>query len=417
MSKTSLIWLTGLAVALTTNAQLTFGSNAENDAAAQLYKKPAGVQTRWASGENPQGRKGAGARDNKGAKGHAFDPIPSGATHVLCDIKGSGTIRRIWMTLKAKNPHMLRAQRIDMYWDGQAKPAVSAPVGDFFGWILGQAAPFENALFSNPEGRSFVCTVPMPFRTGAKITVTNESEQDNTHIFYDVDYTLGDKHDDDTLYFHAHWRRENPTALTEDFEILPRVNGSGRFLGCHIGVIANPRNLGWWGEGEVKAYLDGDGLWPTLAGTGTEDYIGTAWGQGEYAHQYQGCLLSHKEAQYYTFYRYHIPDPVYFDTNCRITIQQIGGSQRPNIVRMLSEGVPIIPISCNDSNGRFIRIYERGIDHAMDQASLPEGWINYYRQDDVCAVAFFYLDAPVNTLPPLAPVAERTADVKTLPGQ
>jgi hypothetical protein len=117
MKKTRLLLLTGFAITLLMMSQTIYGSPTENDPATQLYKKPAGVQTRWASGENPQGRKGAGAQDNKGAKGHAFDAIPSGATHVLCDIKGSGTIRRIWITLKAKNPHMLRAQRIDMYFN------------------------------------------------------------------------------------------------------------------------------------------------------------------------------------------------------------------------------------------------------------------------------------------------------------
>ena len=125
------------------------------------------------------------------------------------------------------------------------------------------------------------------------------------------DYTVGDRHGDDVLYFHAHWRRENPTTLQKDFEILPRVAGRGRYLGACCSVIPDQKKFlkSWWGEGEVKVYLDGDDGRPTLCGTGTEDYIGTAYGQGQFSHRYQGCHIADRENFRYAFYRLHIPIP------------------------------------------------------------------------------------------------------------
>ena len=374
---------------------------------AELYEKAPGVDTRWFSFENPAGAKGQGGHANRGAKGAAFEPMAAGETKVLCDVEGSGTIRRIWLTLRPRGPAILRALRLDMYWDQVEKPAVSVPLGDFFCWILGRPTAFENALFSNPEARSFVCVIPMPFRTGAKVTLTNESDTDLSHLFYDVDATLGDAHDENVLYFHAHWRRERWTKLTEDFAILPKVEGEGRFLGCNVGVIVNKENKGWWGEGEVKMYVDGDTEFPTIVGTGTEDYIGTAWGQGTYAHQYQGCLLADGDKGHYAFYRYHIPDPVYFHQDVRVTIQQIGGTQKKQVIEMIRQGIPVKPVSIN--NGGFTKLLDTADDPNLEDPALPEGWTNYYRRDDYSAVAYFYLDKPVSNLPPLAPVGERTA--------
>jgi hypothetical protein len=378
---------------------------------SDLFHKPPGVATRWSSFENLEARPGAGGAENRGAKGHAFDSLDAGETKVLLDLTGSGTVRRIWLTLRPRNPAVLRALRLDMTWDHADKPAVSVPLGDFFNWVHGQPAAFENALFANPEARSFVCFVPMPFRAAAKITLTNESDTDIPHLFYDINATVGDRHDEHVMYFHASWRREQLTRLGHDFEILPRVEGAGRFLGCHVGVIANQRNVGWWGEGEVKVYLDGDTTQPTLCGTGTEDYIATAWGQGEYAQRYHGCLLADNDAQRYSFYRYHIPDPVYFDRECRVTIQQIGGTNNKDVLAMVKRGIEIQPISA-DADGRFIKLLEQ--DRPLDVLeSIPDSsWVNYYRRDDVSAVSFFYLDSPTNNLPALAPVAERTAAVE-----
>jgi hypothetical protein len=171
----------------------------------------------------------------------------------LLDVTGPGIVDWIWITIADRSPRMLRSLRIEMYWDLSGQPAVSAPLGDFFGVALGRTASFENALFSNPEGRSFNCTIPMPFRTGARIVVRNESPDDLRMLFYDVDFRTVPRWGDGTLYFHAYWQRNPATSLGVDHEILPKVVGRGRFLGTNLGVITNPAYQdSWWGEGEVK---------------------------------------------------------------------------------------------------------------------------------------------------------------------
>jgi len=363
------------------------------DAPAQsLYELPEGVETRWASPENPSGERGAGGRANGGRKGAPTIAIKAGASAVLAEARDTpGTVRRIWMTIPDRGPRMLRGLRLDMYWDGAARPAVSAPLGDFFGVGLGRMATFESALFSNPEGRSFNSVVPMPFRKGMRIVMTNESGADLPELFYDINYTLGDRHPPGALYFHAHWRRENPTSLQQDYEILPRVEGRGRYLGTNIGVTTDRRAFfnTWWGEGEIKIYLDGDRELPTLVGTGTEDYVGTAWGQGQYANLYQGSPVADEGAGQWSFYRYHIPDPVYFRRDLRVTMQQIGylaDHSRGGLVR----------------EGR--RLYRAGPGR-VEFDITKDG--KFERSDDWSSCAYFYLDRPENNLPPLAPAAQR----------
>jgi hypothetical protein len=330
------------------------------------------------------------------------------------DVKGSsGTVRRIWVTLRPRDAKVLRGLRLEMFWDETQKPAVSVPLGDFFCWILGHPASFESEYFASPEGRSFTCYIPMPFRKAARITVSNDSGMDFSHLFYDVDYTLGDRHGDEALYFHASWRRERSTELGKDFEILPRVMGEGRFLGCNIGVVVNPAYTGWWGEGEVKMYLDGDTNWPTIAGTGTEDYISTGWGQGSFAQRYHGSLVSDKDKGRYGFYRFHVPDPVYFHKDCRITIQQMGGAQKKDILKMQEKGVPLIPVSLdvNDGGQTAVRLLDDA--SARKLADFKDtDWVNFYRSDDFCAVAYYYLDTPEGQAPPLALVDKRTEAIE-----
>lgn len=374
-----------------------------------LYEMPEGLETRWSSFENPQAAKGQGGQENQGAKGRAFERLAPGERKVLLDVEGSGLIRRMWITVMQKDPVTLRSLRIEMFWDGSEKPAVSAPFGDFFGSILGRNASFENEFFSNPEGRSYNCVIPMPFRTGARIEVVNDAAYQVSHIFYDVNFTL-EPVADDALYFHAFWNHSPATELGVDFEILPRIEGRGKYLGAHIGVITNPvYEDHWWGEGEVKIFLDGDSEYPTLVGTGTEDYIGTGWGQGVYFHRYQGCTL--KDGQFWGFYRYHVPDPVYFYEGCRVTLQQIGGSARQKVAELYNRGVPMIPISIDANEdgqfGEFVRLLEMDPLPPPDDPSLPDGHMNYYRSDDVCSIAFFYLDKPVAELPAIEQVEER----------
>ena len=360
-----------------------------------LYEKPIGVQTRWVSFENLAGKRGAGGLENAGSKGHPFDNVPAGETVTLLDVHGSGSIRRIWMTINDRSPEMLRALKIEIFWDGCETPAVSAPLGDFFGVGHGRRTPFENALFSDPEGRSFNCFVPMPFRHSARLTVTNTSDKILPLLFYDVDLLLDEVHSPETHYFHALWRRESPNSLGKDFVILPQVEGSGRFLGCNVGVIADPRYEGsWWGEGGVKVWFV-DEKNPALCGTGTEDYIGTGWGQGVYAHRTQGCLIADSSTGEYEFYRFHIDDPVYFDVSCEVAIQTIGGTAKEKVIEFLKAGLPVIPVSIDPGvPGGFVRLMDEPQPVDLESPSLPNGWVNFWRQDDWSATAYYYLDRP-----------------------
>lgn len=374
-----------------------------------LARRRRDADTRWASFENPGAAKGAGGRENRGAKGHAFDSVRRGETKTLLDVKGAGEIRRIWLTVRERDPEMLRALRLDMFWDGAGRPAVSVPLGDFMGAMLGRPVAFENELFANPEGRSFNCYIPMPFRSGARVTLTNESGRDLPYLFYDIDLLRAAKPDPDALYFHAAFRRERSTGLGRDFEILPRIHGEGRFLGAHFGVMVHPDNTGWWGEGEVKMYIDGDTEYPTIAGTGTEDYIGTGWGQGVYHNRFQGALLGDKAAGQYTFYRYHIPDPVYFHKDIRVTIQTMGGDSKDKIVEAMKKGVPLQPVTIDD-DGKLVKLLEGAAPPSLETHPAPaSSWVNVYRRDDWSVVAFFYLDSPESGLPALPAVTERTA--------
>lgn len=358
--------------------------------AQSLYTLPDEVETRWASPENPQGEQAKGAQANGGRKGRPAIAIKSGEQVTLAEVHSSGgTVRRIWATISDRSPAMLRGLKIEMFWDGATKPAVNVPFGDFFGFGLGHMVAYQSALFASADGRSVICYVPMPFKRGMKIVLTNESGKDLQLLYYDVDYTLGDKHDANDLYFHAYYRRENPTKLQRDFEILPRVSGRGRFLGANLCVQANKELYldRWWGEGEVKMYIDGDHEWPTLAGTGSEDYAGSSWGiQSQYANFYNGSNLVDPAEMRYCFYRFHIPDPVYFKDSIRVTIQQIGFSKDKGTTDPLYRtGAPI---------------YKAG----PGLVEKEKGTMGLFeRQDDWSGVGYFYLDKPEDDLPPLDP--------------
>lgn len=396
--------------------------------AQELYQAPAPkTQTRWISPENPTGAKGGGGMTNQGAKGRAFITVKAGEKRVLMDVEGAGIINRMWLSgTIPRSEEQRRMVRIDMYWDGAIKPAVSAPIGDFFGIGLGLAVPFENVLFSNPEARSFNFTIPMPYRKSAKIVITNES---STHalVWYDINYTVLDKLPKEALYFHTFWQRNPQTELGKDYEILPKVTGIGRYLGSNIGVIGDTayRNT-WFGEGEVKIYLDGDTQMPTLVGTGTEDYIGSGWGQGEYAHRYQGSLVSDDKNDVYAFYRFHIPDPVYFHKDCKVTMQQMGSIGVSKVREMLEKDVKLQPVwvlKKGDTDDIFnlkgkapeqILLLDRKEYSGINDPYFNDGVFssNFYRSDDVSATAYFYLNKPSSNLPELSDAALRIKDLK-----
>ena len=383
------------------------------------------IKTRWISPENPTGAKGQAGLTNKGAKGNAFYIIQPGATQILMDVKGAGIVQRMWMSgTIAKNAEQRRAVVINMYWDESEKPAVSAPIGDFFGVGLGLMAKFDNELFSSPEGRSFNFTIPMPYRTAAKIEVVNESSS-QVLFWYDINYLEMERVPNDAMYFHAYWSRDLKTELGMDFQILPKVEGTGRFLGTNVGVVGDKGYLGsWFGEGEVKLYLDGDTNHPTLQGTGTEDYVGTGWGQGVYSGQRFGSLISNKEHDIYAFYRFHTADAVYFHEDIKVTIQQMGSSNRADLRKMKKNGMEVLPVWHLESYGQnIIEAKGKPVEHIrfLDMENPPDvmsddfpagGGTNYYRRDDVSATAYFYLDKSESNLPPIGSVELRLKDMK-----
>jgi hypothetical protein len=359
---------------------------------------PSGVQTRCASPENPAALPGQGGQSKGGRKGRPCVKLPAGGQLVLAAAENtSGIVRRMWLTIDHRVPRNLRGLRIECFWDGAGRPAVSAPLGDFFGTGLGRNVAFQSAFFSNPEARSFNCCLPMPFRRGMKIVLTNETAFDLNALYYEVNFTVGDPLPPDALYLHGHWRRENPTRLQQDYEILPRVTGRGRYLGCNIGVIAERRRYfkTWWGEGEVKMFIDGDPTFPTLCGTGTEDFIGTAWGQGRYDHLYQGCHFADMDRMRYCFYRFHVPDPVWFRRDIRVTIQQIGCWAPESRWELSRPGEPTY-------------LADTGLT-AVDWVKNQEPYGLFERQDDWSSCCYFYLDRTENDLPALQPADERIA--------
>ena len=243
----------------------------------------------------------------------------------------------------------------------------------------------------------------MPFKKGMRVELINESGIDVEMVFYDINITINDPVDDNTLYLHAYWNRQQETVARKDFEFLPQTSGRGSFLGVNVGVIANQKLFfkSWWGEGEVKCYIDGDQAYPTLCGTGTEDYIGTAWGQGLYDQLHQGCPVANHDRMEYCFYRYHIPDPIYFHKDIRVCMQQIGGCSIENGQRLHGAGQKLIApfgeegyvdLEDNIKNNRF-SLHER-------------------EKDDWSSCAYVYLDQPTNDFPELADAASRYASLE-----
>ena len=366
------------------------------------------LEPRWNSFENPASEKGAGGQENRGAKGHPYDFLKAGEKKVLMDVSGPGVVTRMWFTIQDRSPKMLRSIKIEMFWDGQEKPAVSAPFGDFFGNGLGRLAVHESELFSSAEGRSFNCFIPMPFKNGARVEVTNEGDTDLDMLFYDINFVRLKEWNSNNLYFHCYWNRDTATTPGVDYTILPEVEGKGRFLGVNFGVMANPvYQKSWWGEGEVKMYLDGDDELPTLVGTGTEDYIGTAWGQGAFINRYSGCPVADREKDHWTFYRYHIPDPIYFNREIRVDIQAMGGNMKDKVIEMQEHGAPMIPVTIQEGQV-FMGLMDSVQPVDLTRADIMNGWTNFYRSDDWSSTAYFYLDNPVSRLPGLAEVGFRT---------
>lgn len=340
--------------------------------------------SRWVSrsitAENPTGAKGAGGRALTGmgerpasqlGQGWKVSPcveLPAGTSLDIAAIDGPGILRHLWVTAHRS---VWRALVVRMFWDDARTPAVEVPFGDFFcnGWGTFSQVSSE-PIAANPNG-GFNSYWPMPFRRSARISVENLSAEPVT-LYYQVDYSLGEV-PEDVLYFHCQWRRSR--AVDNGVHtILDGIEGRGRYAGTYLAWQSN--SPGWWGEGEVKFYLDGD-EWPTICGTGTEDYFGGAWnfdipGQGytEFTTPYLGLNQVirpdglYASQQRFGLYRWHIQDDIAFDTDIRVTVQALG----------------IAPAHGNGAKFRYRLL-----------------------QDDIASTAVFYLNQPAATPEPRRP--------------
>jgi hypothetical protein len=276
--------------------------------------------------ENPTGARGAGGSLAAGRKGAPNRVLAPGESALLADIEGPATIRHIWMTFPPSPPQVMRALWIEASYDGAAEPSISVPALDFFGMPHGRPVPYASALTSAQEGRGFNAYFPMPFHRRLTLRITNGSQRPLS-FYYQVDYTLGPVADD-AGYLHVSFRRENPTTMKRDFVIAEGLRGPGRFLGCVVGVRVLDEGP-WYGEGEMKAYIDGDTTLPTICGTGLEDYVGSAWGMGPHHAPFAGSPVDVRSSpgavpDFVGFYRWHVPDPMVFRDSIRVDIQQIG---------------------------------------------------------------------------------------------
>ena len=332
--------------------------------------------TRSISPENFSGEKGKGGMATEGTGAvHARDlgqgwkispsvPIAPGATFTLADIAGPGAIQQMWMTPANV---VWRNLIIRIYWDDQQQPSVETPLGDFFANGWGTFAQVSSLAVCVNPGRAFNCYWEMPFRKRARITVENRDATETATLYYQINYTLTEV-PEDAGYFHARFRRANPLPKGEVFTLLDGVKGQGHYVGTYMAWGVN--NAGWWGEGEIKFFLDGDRDFPTICGTGTEDYFCGAYNfdigsidprhksaYTEFTTPYAGMPQVirpdgvYQSQQRFGLYRWHIADPIRFEDEIRVTIQALGWR--------------------NEKNRRYLPL-----------------------QDDIAAVAFWYQSLP-----------------------
>ena len=301
------------------------------------------ARTRSISPENFTGEKGRGgmATDGTGAhcakdlgQGWKISPsirVAPGECRTLAAIDGPGAVQHIWMTPTGHWRYAI----LRIYWDGQDAPSVECPVGDFFACGWGKYAQLSSLAVCVNPGSAFNSYWEMPFRKECRITLTNIADEEMT-LYYQIDYALTDV-PDDAAYFHAQFRRVNPLPYKEVYPILDGVQGAGQYVGTYLAWGVN--NSGWWGEGEIKFYLDGDAEFPTICGTGTEDYFCGSYnfdvgkengGYREFTTPYSGLPQVIRPDGLYSsqtrfgMYRWHLPDPIRFERDLRVNIQALG---------------------------------------------------------------------------------------------
>ncbi len=309
------------------------------------------AKTRSISPENFTGEKGKGgmarledrdkpnvansanaARDlGQGWKVNPYIRIQPGETFTIAEIEGPGAIQHIWMTPTGN----WRSTIMRIYWDDETEPSVECPVGDFFCMGWNEYAPLSSLAVCVNPGSAFNCYWTMPFRKKCRITMENINDKDPMTLYYQIDYTLTNV-PDDAAYFHAQYHRTNPNT-TSDYTIVDNIKGKGQLVGIYMAWGVN--NNGWWGEGEIKFFMDGDTKFPTICGTGTEDYFCGSYNfdrNGQYKefctpyaglHQVIRPDGTYKSQQRFGLYRWHIKDPIRFEKDLRVTIQDLGWRQ------------------------------------------------------------------------------------------
>ena len=289
--------------------------------------------TRSISAENPTGAVASGAQAVPGEKdpgsllgqGWKIRPcitLEPQTTTTLAEIDGPGVIQHIWITVR---PEAYRSCVLRMYWDNEETPSVEVPLGDLFANVHGLRYNVVSIPIAvNPSG-GFNSYWPLPFRKHARITIENEYWEPINGFFYQITYALGEV-PAEAAYFHAQWRRSTTTRECPEHVIVDGIQGQGHYVGTVMGW--NQFSNGWWGEGEIKFFMDGDGEFPTICGTGTEDYFCGAWCFGEtFCAPYTGYPLWRKEEgdiPQHGLYRWHIMDPIRFHKDLKVTIQALG---------------------------------------------------------------------------------------------
>ncbi len=345
--KKSILFVLAVAVGMTVHAQTTpfngLGVGLDN-----LYRLSK-ARTRSISPENPTGEKGKGGMDKEGVASYAshdlgqgwkvspYAIVEPGKTYTMAEITGPGAIQHIWLTPTGT----WRYQILRMYWDDETTPSVEVPLGDFFcaGW--GEYAQLSSLAICINPGSAFNSYWVMPFRKKCRITLENIHTEKMT-VYYQIDYTLTDI-PDDAAYFHAQFRRTNPVKFKDVFTIVDGIKGKGQYVGTYMAWGVH--NDGWWGEGEIKFFMDGDQQFPTINGTGTEDYFCGSYDFDTRKKNASGVEVvdytpfctpytglhqvirgdgHYKVMQRFGLYRWHIPDPIRFEQDLKVTIQDLG---------------------------------------------------------------------------------------------
>ncbi len=256
--------------------------------------------------------------------------IPPGETITLAEIAGPGAIHHIWVTIAAE-PFYGRKIVLRMYWDGEDSPSVEAPIGDFFGVGHGLNRNLSSLPIScSSEGRARNCYWYMPFQQSARVTATNEGNEAVGAFYYYIDYRELPGLPQDTPYFHAHYRQEMPCRPGKNY-LICEASGRGHYVGCNLSILQT--TMGWWGEGDDMIYVDGEEF-PSLYGTGSEDYFSDAWGMREDENLFYGCPLQESDflaGSKATVYRFHIPDPISFKKSIQVTIEHGHANDRSDL--------------------------------------------------------------------------------------